>query len=99
MEITEIVKTQKAARYTIKVADKLIKANKILEIIENLEDYIDKKGNIDKDSIKEDILNTRTHIVEVSEKGIICTCKNGLFRKTDCRHINFVREYLKNGKN
>jgi len=81
---------------TIESINKLIETDKILEIIENINDYVDKFGKIDKESLKEDILNPRTYLVKVVGKVITCTCKSAIFNKNkECRHIKLVKEYLK----
>jgi len=81
---------------TIESINKLIETNKILEIIENIDDYIDKYGKVDIESLKEDILNPRTYLVKIVNKKITCTCKSAIFNKNkECRHIRLVREYLK----
>ena len=97
MEIINEETTNSGTYYTIKVVNKLIKVEKLLEIIDNFSDYQDKYGKFDTESLKEDILCPREYVVKVSDK-ITCTCKNSLFRKTPCRHITFIKNYiLENG--
>lgn len=98
MEIIKIEESGDIKYFTIKVVNKFIKAEKVIELIDNVEDYIDKENNFDKDSFKEDVLEPREYLITLKGKKAECTCKNSLFRKTPCRHIKFCEEYLKNVK-
>lgn len=89
--------------YTIKIFNKLVKSSKIFKVLENIEDYIDNKGKIDIESIKEDLLNYREYIVRLNDPyspiGMSCTCKGYYFKKGKCRHIKYVLNNIKeNGK-
>ena len=81
--------------YTVRVFNKLVKVEKVLELIENLDDYFDKDFNLDKESLKEDLLNPRDYVVKVNDPNSItgksCDCKGYYFKK-NCRHINFILE-------
>jgi len=95
----EIIKQEKVGNiyyFNVKVTNKLIGINKVLEIIENIEDYQDKNGKIDKETLREDVLEVKDYLVIIDGKRTSCTCKNELFRQTKCRHINFVLDYMKN---
>jgi len=80
--------------FTIKVSNKLIKVDKVIELIENIEDYFDSKGNFDKDSFKEDVLETRTYLVTIDGTHTACTCKAQVFKKSNCRHIRFAQKHI-----
>ena len=99
MQIIEETESNGIKYFTIQVTSKLVKTEKIIEILNNLDDYFDKFGKLDKDALKEDLLDIRIYKLQVSKfiKKITCDCKNCLFRKTECRHIKFIQDYL-NGK-
>ena len=81
---------------TVKSINKLIKSEKVLEIVENIYDYVDKEGVIDKESIIEDLLEPREYKVIINKKEFGCECKSAIFnKKIECRHIKLVKEYLK----
>lgn len=101
IELVENVNGMKC--YTVKTFNKLINSNKVLELLENLDDYKDKNGKIDIELIKEDLLNYRENIVKLNDPhspiGVSCTCKGYYFKKGKCRHIQFVLDKVKeNGK-
>lgn len=95
MEIIKEEHTPEVSYYTVRVNNRLIKYEKILEIIERIDDYILSNGTIDKETLKEDILEPRDYIVTIKGDNTSCTCKNCLFRKTKCRHITFVEDETK----
>ncbi|MFW9872091.1 MAG: SWIM zinc finger family protein [Candidatus Thorarchaeota archaeon] len=98
MEIESINTIKGMKCYTIKTYNKLVSYQKILKLLDNLDDYKDKEGNIDIDCIKEDLLDYRTHIVKLNDtsspEGFSCTCKGFYFKKGKCRHIKFVLNKL-----
>lgn len=93
MEIEKIEKVEGKTYVTVKVVNKFIDIKRIIVILDNIDDYFDKKGKLDVNTLKEEILCPRTYLVTI---GIFntCTCKNALFRKTPCRHIQFALENL-----
>lgn len=96
MEIVKIENVGNLKYVTVKVINKLIKVDKIIELIENVEDYIGNKGQFDKDSFKEDVLETREYLVTIEGTHTACTCKAQVFKKTNCRHIKYAKNYIEN---
>ena len=91
MILTDVI-DENITYYTIKVSNKLIKVDKVIELIDNIEDYFDKNRNFDKDSFKEDVLDQRTYIVKKNFNSFTCTCKNSIFNKNKpCRHILYIQ--------
>ena len=90
MEIKSVEDVGSIKYVTVKVTNKLIKVEKVIELIENIEDYFDKERNFDKESFKEDVLETRTYLVTIDGTHTTCTCKAQIFKKSTCRHIKYV---------
>lgn len=100
MEIksTYTIKGQKV--FEVFVENQLISKKKIIEFIENIDDYLDFKPDynaviVDKGSMKEDLLNPRTYLVKEdsnSSIGYSCECK-GYYYNKNCRHICFILEH------
>ena len=78
--------------YTIEVTKANIPIQKILDLIDNADDYLSKDG-FDKESFKEDVIGASEYLITAIGDVYTCTCKNCLFSKTECRHIAFVREH------
>ena len=94
MEVVNVDNAGDIKYLTIKVVNKLINVDKIIELIENVEDYIGQNGEFDKDSFKEDVLNPREYLVTIDGTHTACTCKAQVFKKTICRHIRYCKNYL-----
>jgi len=98
MQIKSINKVNGMTCYTIKTFNKLIRYDKVLEVLENITDYMDNENKIDIDLIKEDLLEYREHIVKLGDPyspiGVSCTCKGYYFKK-QCKHIKFILSKIK----
>lgn len=97
MEIKSVENVGDIKYVTVKVVNKLIKVDKVLELIDNIEDYFDKDGKIDVELFKEDILGARDYLVTIDGTHTSCTCKAQIFKKTNCRHIRFAQTHIENG--
>jgi len=103
MQIKSIDKVNGMTCYTVRTFNKLIRYDKVLEVLKNIEDYMDKDGKIDIKLVKEELLEYREYIVKLNDPyspiGVSCTCKGYYFKKGKCRHIKFVLNKIKNEKN
>lgn len=97
MELKEKCVIKGVICHTVKTFNKLVSSDKVIELLNNLDDYKDKNGKLDIESIKEDLLNYRENIVKLNDTyspiGMSCTCKGYYFKKGKCRHINWVLEH------
>ena len=92
--------------FIVETKDKRIEVEKVVKLI-NSEDYLDKDGKFDTESLIEDIENKRIYNVTITKLGdkVInkeCDCKWGTLEnmrntKTgiDCHHIKECIEVLK----